>query len=230
MTDPLSAHPSRPQKKSIFSRPLLVGCFGFILLAVLLIGGGLLWLFTTGKTVITDKIREEIIAEIETADLGGEQRSALITEINRITEGFQSGEISMKQMVLIADELGQSPAMRIIQLTGSENDPLADRDIAPDEKADAMLTINRFVYGVFEERIPESAMDDVINPLLAGNNESEEYDQMKFRSDITDAELRSALRKAKDYADRANIGIANIEPDIAREVRETVDRILAEQD
>lgn len=228
MSDPLSAAPYQPQKKSIFKRPLFVGCLGIILITLLVLGVGLYWLFTSGKTVITDEIRKEIISEINSSDLPPSQQTALTAEIDRITEGFQSGDISMKQMLLIMENLDQSPAMRLLALSKAKGDPLANREITPEEKEKALRIVQRFVYGVFEERIPESALDELVNPLLENPKIDNNFEDLEFRSNISDEELKAALLKAKDYADRAGIQDTNIDPDIAKEVREVVDRILSQ--
>ena len=74
-SSPLESHAKT--KKSIFSRPLLVGCLGFMALGALLIGGGIVWLVTSGKKVITDGIRNEIVTQIEDPGLPTQQQEAL---------------------------------------------------------------------------------------------------------------------------------------------------------
>lgn len=200
---------------------------GLIIIVMLAIGALIFWLFTSGKTVISNAFREEIIAQVETSSLPHDQKDELIDQVNRVTDGFQEGDISLKQLTLIVEQLAESPSMSVLKIESAEGDPIASSGLSADEKTAARVTINRFVYGVFEERIPSTALDELIDPLLEQPSEREEW---RFRSDISDAELRAALGQAKAYADDAEIGYVNLDPDVSGEVTEVIDRILNAQD
>ncbi|MDQ8179494.1 hypothetical protein [Pelagicoccus sp. SDUM812005] len=227
MSSPLSSHSAEPHKKSIFGKPVLIGCFGLVAIFTLLLAGGAYWLFTSGKTVISDEIRKEVIAEIERSGLAPEQQAALKAEIDRLTEQFQQGEISIRELIEIIEGLEQSPAMSIVRYYQAEGDPLDRNSITPEQKDAAMLTIRRFIYGVFEERIPDTAIEELMEPFILDRGTDEEYRDLQFRSNISDEEIFAALAKAKRYADEAGIPEDNLSPDIAREIREIIDRILA---
>lgn len=224
-SSPLSSHTR--EKKSIFSRPVLVGCLGFLVLTALLIGGGIFWLFTSGKKVITDEIRKEVVAQIENSGLPEAQQAALKSEIDRIAEGFQEGEISFEELMRIVEGLEQSPALSVIKYYEAQGNPLDRPSITDTQREAAMLTIRRFIFGVFEERIPDTAVEDLIDPFILDSSRGEGIENLQFRENITDEEIFAALAKAKQMADDAGIRSTNLSPDIAREVREIVDRILA---
>ncbi|MDQ8184516.1 hypothetical protein [Pelagicoccus sp. SDUM812002] len=226
MSSPLRSHSAAEPKKSIFSRPILIGCVGILALFALLLGGGLYWLFTSGKKVITDEIREQVVSEIERSGLSETQQAALKSEIDRLTEQFQRGEISIKELIEIIEGLEQSPAMSVIRYYQTEGDPLDRSSISPEQRRSAMLTIRRFIYGVFEERISETAIEEIMDPFILNRGTDEEYRDLQFRSDISDEELFAAIATAKQYADEAGIPEENLSPDIAREIREIIDRIL----
>lgn len=226
MSSPLRSHSAAPQKKSIFGKPVLLGCLGLVAIFTLLLAGGAYWLFTSGKKVITDEIRKEVVAEIERSGLSVEQQSALKSEIDRLTEQFQQGEISIQELMEIIEGLEQSPAMSIIRYYQAEGDPLDRASISPEQKQAAMLTLRRFVFGVFEQRIPESAIQDLMDPFILERGTDKDYRDLQFRPNISDEEIFAALKKAQQYADDAGIPKENLSPDIAREIREIVDRIL----
>ncbi|MBD5779279.1 hypothetical protein IEN85_07220 [Pelagicoccus sp. NFK12] len=226
MSSPLSSHSAEPPKKSIFGKPVLIGCIGLVAIFTLLLAGGAYWLFTSGKKVITDEIRKEVIAEIERSGLSGEQQAALKAEIDRLTEEFQQGEISIQELIEIIEGLEQSPAMSVVRYYQIEGDPLDRSSISQEQKDAAMLTIRRFIYGVFEEKIPESAIGELMDPFIIDRGTDENYQDLQFRSNISDEEIFAALAKAKQYADKADIPETDLSPDIAREIREIIDRIL----
>lgn len=224
-TSPLESASSEPQKKGLFGRPILLGCLGFLAILALAIGVGTYWLFTSGKTVISNEIRKEVVKQVEAAKLPIDQQSTLRAEIDRLTEGFQNGEISIKELVLIAEAIDQSPVGSIMRYYGADGNPIDLATISDEEKEAAMITIRRFVYGVFQDKIPESALDDLVNPFITDRGNGD-YDDIRFRTDITDEELLAALAKAKQMADDAEIETDDLRPDLAAEVKEIVDRIL----
>lgn len=227
MSDISTSPNSQPKKKSLFKRPLFLGCFGLLVVTLLVIGGFIIWLFVSGKTVISNTFRDEIIAEVESSDLPLDQKEDLIEQVNRVTDGFQEGDVSLKELTLIIEQLAESPAMSVLKIESADGDPIASSNFSSDEKAAAHQTINRFVYGVFEERIPASAINELIDPLLLQPSKREDW---KFRSDISEEELRTTIEQAKRYADDAGIGNANLSPDVAGEVSEVIDRVLSAQE
>ena len=228
MTDsssPLSSH--TPKKKSFFTRPLFLGCLGFLILLALLIGGGVVWLVTSGKETVSNWARDEIVKQIEDFGLPAAQQTALVSEIDRLTDGFLEGEITLKDLVQIQEHIDQSPALNILKYYEAEGNPLERPSITDAQREDAMLTIRRFVFGVFEDRIPDTAIEDLIDPFILASSTGKSLDELQFRTDISDEELFAALSKAQKLADDAGIRKSNLTPDIAREVRSVVDRILA---
>lgn len=223
MSSPLVSHSASTPKKGIFGRPILLGCLGTLALVAI----GATWLFTAGKTVVSNKVRESIAAKIEESGLPPEQQAALKVELDRLTDGFQDGKISMEMLIKILEDINQSPAMAIVRYYQANGDPLQRSTITQAQREAAMKTIHRFIFGIFEEKIPESAVEELIDPFILERGKKKNYDDVTFRTDIADEELFDALDKAKAYADAANIPSKDLSPDIASEVREIVDRILA---
>lgn len=225
MSEPHFTDPPQPpaKEKSGCGKPALFGCLGIAVLFFVVAAGGVYWFMTKGKVLITESARESIVAEIRGSDLPQAQQQELITEIDRLAGGFASGEIGLKEMAVIMDEIGDSSLMTTIKLYGAQGDPLASSELSPEEREAAMTTLKRFAFGVFEERIPESAIQEIIDPLLVDPSDPE---SMRFRSDISPEELEAALAQAEAYADRAGISETDIEPDLARELRRIVDRVL----
>jgi len=201
-------------------KAIIVGC----LLVLLLLGSGILWLYTAGKPVVASALRDQIAKQIDSSGLSDRQKAGLIREVDRLADGFTAGEISLTDLIVITDELNSSTAMSALRTAAAKGDPIKASQLSPSEKREAYGVIDRFVHGLFEDRIPASAIDEILTPLLATSGK---FGEQEFRSDLTDAELRAALAKAKSYADQAGVGEARIEPDVAGEVREIVDGILS---
>ncbi len=130
---------------------------------------------------------------------------------------------------MILEGLEQSPAMSVIRYYEAEGDPLDRASISDEERKAALLTIRRFIYGIFEESIPESAIRDLMEPFILPSSRGEGLENLQFRSDISDEELFEALDKAKAYADEAGVPNENLSPDLANEIRDIVDRILSKR-
>ncbi len=229
MSSPLDSHSAAPPKKSIFSKPLVIGCFGLLAIITLLIGGGVFWLLTSGKKVITDEIRHEVFTKIEESGLPDSQQADIKAEIDRLTDQFQEGEISFQQLIEILEGFEQSPVMSVVSYYQIEGNPLERDSISPEQRKQALRTIHRFIYGVFEERIPDSAIEELMSPFILDRDTGSDHQTLKFRTDIADEEIFAALAKAKAYADEAEIPDENLSPDIANELREIINRILEKE-
>lgn len=228
MSDPSSPLSSNTdKKKSKLARPLLFGCLGIFIITALFVGGVTIWLFNSGKEYISDEVRDAIVSEIEGSGLPDSQQAALRGEIDRITDGFKQGEINFEDLMRIVEGIEQSPALSIIKYYEAEGNPLERASITDEQRSAAMHTLRRFVYGVFEEKIPDTAVEDLLDPFVVESSRGKGLDDIEFRTDITDEEIFAALSQAQQMADGAGISNSNLSPDIAREVREVVDRILA---
>ena len=151
------------------------------------------------------------------------QQQALTHEIDRVTSGFRNGEISYGQLGDIAEKLSQDPAFDCLKMYGAEDRISRNTNFSSEEKRSAELIIRRYVYGVLEGAIPSETLHELLDPLLEDPGNSNEFG---FRSDISDEELRSAIAKAKVYADAAGIGETNISPDFASHIRKVIDEVV----
>lgn len=226
-SSPLSSHSQPSEKKSSLKRPLLFGCLGILVVLALMIGGGIYWLTTSGKVFISDWARDGIMEHIEKSELPKEQQAALKVEIDRVAKGFQDGEIDFEELLRIIEGIEQSPAINVIKYYEAQGNPLDRPSITDAQRKAAMLTIKRFIYGVFEDQIPETAVEDIIDPFILDSSRGKGLDELQFRTDVSDEEIFAALEKAQKLADDAGVGHSNLTPDIARAVRGVVDRILA---
>lgn len=222
MTDSSTPPPQAPKSKNSWKKPLLFGCLGILVLGCICAGIVTWWAATKGKAFVANAAGDGITQMIKELDLPEKQQRELTHEIDRLVEGLESDKISLSQMGTIMDKIGDSPLATAMQIYSAESKIIDKSGLSKAEQDEADITLHRFIFGVLEDRIPESAIDELLSPLLKNPDKR----NFKFRNDVTDAELRAALSTAKAHADNAGIRKGDITPNLAREIRRIIDSIL----
>ena len=94
-------------------------------------------------------------------------------------------------------------------------------DLSDEEKADALLTLQRFARGVFEKSIPQKALDEITAPIKVGP-----VGQQELKETITTDELKALIEAARARADEAGVPNEPFEVNIADEIDKAIDAAL----
>lgn len=159
---------------------------------------------------------------INDSQLPQDQKDRLTTRITGLTDQFKDGTLTFPQIAGIMESLQQSPLIALAVVYGSGEAHIGPSALTTEEKAAATRSLARFTRGVVEEKIPATAIDDVlVSVTTRGPN-----GQLQPINAVTIDQLRSFIAAAKARADDAKIPDEDFQVDIAAEVEKVIDRGL----
>jgi hypothetical protein len=198
---------------------------GIIVLGGVLCVAGVCYVASNLDKWVVGLGREAIVAAINDSELPDEEKTEVITQVDRLVTAYKEKKIDQSDLERVMTELEDSPALRALALYGIENEFLEGVDLPPAELAQARQTFGRALRGVYEGKIN----DEVFYAALPG------YDEEPVRLASTNAnepetteedDVRELVAKLKVMADNAGIPNEPFQLDIGDEVKKLVDRAL----
>lgn len=205
------------------TRSRLGGCLAVVLIAAALCFLGAGWFFFYGKNYFADSARDTLVKVIEESAISAEEQAEMIAQIDRLTDGFKGGEVGYGAMAQIFTELAASPVMAVLAVVALETNYVLPSGLTGEEKAEAHITMERVARGLVEDLISEEDLDPVLD-VVTKDPEAEEGRILKER--LSDDELREFLARAKRLADDAGVPDEPLEVNLAKALRDAVDRAL----
>jgi hypothetical protein len=168
------------------------------------------WVADVANVAATEMVKE--------SGLPKDQRESILTEIRQLGDDFRSGKISTEKLALITKAIADGPLLPLAGVQAARQKYIEPSDMTPKEKADAILTLQRFARGVHEEKIDKQDIDDVVKPVadLMPNG------RWKLKDDPTRMELDQFIANAKARADAAMISDEPFEMNIADELKKAI--------
>ena len=218
-----SAEPPYPeQTRSNWVPACLVGCLLMFIVSVLLCAGSAWYAFSHAKRIASNFAREMIVSVVEESDLETEEKQAIVAQVNRVVEQYQSGRITTEDLGRIMQELAESPLFGAILIKSVEAKYIDPSGLSEEEKADARVTLQRILRGMYEEQLDpddlQTAMDYVSYETADG--------QRQMKNQVSDDELRAFLRECELRADEAEVPDEPFEVQISEELKQAIDRAL----
>lgn len=202
--------------------------FGVIGLVVVLICGGMIGLAyyaaSQAKTFVADASRKALTDMVEQSEMDEEDKQTVVAQIDRVTDDFKSGKITLEQVGNVMEELGRSPLFVLMMVRAAEEKYVKPSGLSEEEKAAATLTLERTARGVYEEKIAHESLEGPMRHISQTDRQGNQ--QLKER--VTDEELRAFLAECKTLADGASIPEERFDVDIGDEFKKAVDRALEE--
>ena len=201
----------------------LLGCGAVALLLVIAIGIGI-WYVASNFREIASNLAETVVVEsVKESKLPQDQKDRIIARVSQVKEDFQAGKISDEQVEQVFENLAASPLLPLGAVEFYEEHYIKPSELSDEEKTAAVRTLERFARGVYEEKIPRGAIDEVTAPISEKNAKGEQ----ELKDKPTADELRSMLKLAKERADNAKIPDEPFEVNIADELDRAIDAGLA---
>lgn len=200
----------------------LVGCLVAlaILLIIIVIGAVYVGLHWKGWTAAA--MQQVSTKLVQDSGLPQDQRDQIIAEVQKLTDGFQAGTVSLQQMKNVGDEIAQSPLLHLGALQLAKQKYIEPSTMTPDEKAAATRSLQRFARGVYERKIPKEAIDDVIKPVTTLKPDG----RWELNAKPTRTELDQFVSNAKQRADDAKIPDEPFDLNIADELKKAIEKAL----
>lgn len=205
---------------------LLLVFVGFIVLGGVVCVAGVWYVASNLDKWVVGLGREAIVAAINDSELPAEEKTEVITQVDRLVTAYKEKKINQQDLERVMTELQDAPALKALALYGIENEFLEGSELPAKELEQARRTFERALRGVYEGKINDEVFyaalpggeDDSVR--LAANNPAE--DAQNSQDD-----LRELVVKLKVMADNAQIPNEPFLLDIGDEVKKLVDRALA---
>ncbi len=204
---------------------LVIGCLVICLvLAGIACGTGLYFAFTTNWNAVTANLVEPgIKSVIDGTDLPEAQKKGMKEQVTRLADGYREGKITLEQLQQVGDKMMHSPIISAIPVEVARAKYIDPSGLSDEEKADATKQLQRVAHGMFEKKIDDKELDDLVVGRIADKNSE---GKLEFRDKISDEQLREFITACKDLADSKGIPDQNYEIDFAEEMKKAVDAVL----
>lgn len=194
---------------------ILLIVFGVIFICVLSVGLYLAWNWRSYAVGFTNLAAEGIIKE---SGLPEDQKQTILSDIKNLGEDFKSGRISMQEMARILESVEKSPLLPLAAVQAVRQKYIEASNMTTEEKAAAMLTVQRYARGVHEKKIPRDDIEHTVKPIAelhgAGN--------WTLKDNPTRMDIDEFLANAKAKADAADIPNEAYDLNIAEELRKAI--------
>jgi len=153
---------------------------------------------------------------IKNSGLPDDQRTAILTEIKQFGDDYKSGKVSNEDLMRVAKTVSESPLLPLAGVQMARHKYIEPSDMTEQQKAEAVLAVQRFARGVYEKKIPKEDIDDITKPIadLRGNG--------RLKENPTRMELDQFIAHAKARADAAMIPNEPFDLDIAEELKKAI--------
>ena len=194
---------------------VLLIIFGVLFLCVVLIGVyvGLHWKEWTAD--IANLATQELVNE---SGLPDDQKEAILLEIRQLGDDFKNGRISTEELSRVAQAIAESPLIPLAGVQAAPQKYIEPSDMSEEEKAAGVRTLQRFARGVYERKISQDIIDDVVKPIA----ELRPNGRWRMKENPTRMEIEQFLENAKARADEAMIPDEPFELNIADELRKAI--------
>jgi hypothetical protein len=196
-------------------------------LKILLIIFGVIFVCVIGVTIyiamnwkswtadFTNLAAQEIIKE---SGLPEDQKQAILSDIKNLGEDFKTGRVSTQEMVRIMKSVEESPLIPLAAVQTVKQKYLEPSSMTAEEKAAAVVTVQRYARGVHEKKIPRDDVEETVKPIaeLHGNG------HWTLKENPTRMEIDQFLANAKAKADAADIPNEPYDLNIAEELRKAI--------
>ena len=217
-----------PKKKSSLGKVLLILAavfFGCGLLVCII--GAIIW--GQIKSGMADGFAQTVTAEIDRSKLPAEQKTKIKAQITRVQTGYKNGDISTPQVMEIFQGLAEGPMFPLALIWEAFQKHLPDSHLTDSEVADATLSYQRFARGAVEKSIAMNKVQKVAQMVTnkqQKNSRNRRKQQKVIKEKMTEAEIDLFIETMTKDADDADIPYDDYEVDIAKELKETVDKAL----
>jgi hypothetical protein len=201
----------------------LTGCLiVFVILLVLAVLVGF-WISRNWRDWAANVGTEGVRQLISESQLPAEEQQEVMIQVDRVGTAFRENKMSMEQVGKLMQMFAESPLFSMFGASMLEQHYFAKSGLSAEEKAAAHVTLQRFIRGSIDEKIPEAGRDAAMRYVATKDGNG----NWQLRDELTDQEIRDFLAEAKKQADEAGIPDQPADVDVSEEVKKIVDEALA---
>ena len=200
------------------------GCLVAIIAVILIFVAVGVYIANNYQTWLAHGIAAGMHALIDNSDLPQQEKSEIIEIIDQIKDGYLAGEISLEELGLILESMGECPALPIGLVTQFEQSYVVSSGLSSEEKALANLNLNRLARGISSGQIGWEVVDEILAPISDPGEDGNQ--QLRSPAEVSDDDIRIVLATVQEKVDQAGISNEKIEIDISDEFKKSVEDAL----
>jgi hypothetical protein len=212
-----------PVRSNKWAKGCLLGCLAAVIVFFVVGAIAVFWVSRNFRTWFSAGASVLVNQAVDESELPVEEKQQIKDHVKDFFAAYEEGRISNDQLGLLVQKFAESPLMTTFVASAVETKYLDKSGLSEEEKADARLTLQRFMRGVIDNKIDNQArtraLSNVADPQPDGN--------WQFRETVTDAEIRAFVTEAKKAADDAQIPPEPPEFDPSDEVKRIIDEVMA---
>ena len=203
---------------------MATGCLVAIIAVILIFVAVGVYIANNYQTWLAHGIAAGMHALIDNSDLPQQEKSEIIEIVDQIKDGYLAGEISLEELGLILESMGECPALPIGLVTQFEQSYVVSSGLSSEEKALANLNLNRLARGISSGQIGWEVVDEILAPISDPGEDGNQH--LRAPAEVSDDDIRIVLATVQETVDQAGISNEKIEIDISDEFKKSVEDAL----
>jgi hypothetical protein len=212
------------EKKRSAWQTCLIGCLIVCVVLFVLVALATFWISRNWRTWTAEFSTEMIRQGMAESQLDPQEQQEIMVQVDRVTGAFREKKITADQLGDLAEKMVKSPIFSMIMAMAIEKQYLAKSGLSEQEKTEGVVSLQRFIRGVIDEKIKEPGIDAAMAHVATRNPNGKDW---QLKDKLTDDELRAFFAEAKKQADEAGVAEQPEAVDPSEEVRKIVDEVLA---
>ena len=210
-----------------------IGCLVAFGLCVVVCAGAGFYAFRQAKTIASSFARQGVESVLDEANLPAEEESAILEQFDRVSEAFQSGDLTMEDLGQITENLAESDIPALITLKAIETRYLDESGLSDAEKEEARKILVRVVQGAIDEKFDQADIKRLTDHFLVSPDPSaealpEEIGADDWKQSMTDDELRALIADARELVESKDIPEVDEEIRISDVLRGAIDEVMSQ--
>jgi hypothetical protein len=212
-----------PVRSTNWLKGCLLGCLAVVVVLLVLGTLATIWVTRNWRSLFSSGATKVVHQAIDATELPAEEKQQIKVEIDRFFAEFGEGRVSTDQMQQIVEKFAESPLLTALVASAVETKYLDKSALSDEEKAEARVTLQRFIRGAMDSKIDEPSMEAALRHLA----DKQPDGNWKFREQVTDEQMRAFLADAKKAADDAQVPEQPEHFDPSDEVKRIIDEVMA---
>ncbi len=214
----------------------LVGCGVVLAILVLIVVGLGIFVAVNARGWAATGIEKGMTAAIENAPVDEAEKAESLAVVESFVQRFRDKDVSFEQLGSIFAALEDSPLIPAAMAMGTGRSYFQDSGLTEEQQADGMKQLERVTYGLTGNRIDESDLIEVLQPLKANATDNEVITlnfqsgviRVKVPKNTTDEEVLAFIEAARAKADEKELPAEPPAFDLSDELQRLIDTGLGE--
>ena len=197
---------------------LLVGCLAVLgVVAVLAVVGGII-VFMNWRGWMSAGMNSAMKTAVAESQLSPEQAGRINTQIDQLTDAFNSGDLTFEDMAKVVQALENHPLLGVGVLEFIEYNSLKTPGLTDEERAAGTRATQRLQRGMIEQGLTIKDIEAVLEPVSQRDSDGD----LQPLQNPTAPQVRLYIDAARQQAD--DLGIADEPYDV--DVAEQIERLI----